>query len=158
MIPMIPHKLLAIGFLAAAGAIAIAARCPAATVSGTLVNQKGQPLAGRELHLQEEVSGASILTETGAGGSFSVDVPPGRYDLRDQDGPILRSGVLVGRQSKINAGKVQEASFPWTILQAEIVAPAVVRSPAAITAYVRPGGPIRSTPMPGNKPIPGKPH
>lgn len=149
ILAMTLHMRLATYFLATAGALMVALPCPAATVSGSLVDRQGQPMAGRELHLEERVSGDAILVTTGKGGEFTVNAPPGLYDLRDEDGPIIRYGVVTTHLSKLDLGRVREPGFPWTILQTEAIAPALVPSAAAITAYVKPGTPIRSAPPPG---------
>jgi hypothetical protein len=114
----------------------------AAIVRGTVLNKQGQPLSHLALHLESRVSHDSFLGLTGADGSFAIDVPPGYYQLRDSDGTIISPNIVTTHDAEVALGKLVRPGFPWPLLEQQVVAPAILKSPAPITAYVRPGGPI----------------
>lgn len=135
------------------GALAIVAGAGvgrAAIVRGTVLNKQGQPLSHIAVHLESRISHDSFLGLTGADGSFAIDVPPGYYELRDSGGTIISPDVVTTHDAEVALGKLVRPGFPWPLLQQEVVAPAIVKSPAPITAEVRPGGPI----APARRPVP----
>ncbi len=76
-----------------------------ATITGTVRDEKGMPLAGAVIQLIRE--GASHLvkqTYTAADGSFSAKIPAGRYSLKamaEGFGEVLFSSVQVGPSAEI---------------------------------------------------------
>ena len=107
-------------------------------ISGKLLTSDGQPAAGRPIHFEQQVSGDIYLTSTNSDGTFSVAVPPGIYDLRDERGPII-AGPILARDQNISLGAVSEPAPYRSIFQGEGIAPSRIRSPAATTANVVPG-------------------
>jgi hypothetical protein len=107
-------------------------------VSGKLLSYEGQPLADREIHFENVVSGDLFLGMTGKDGSFSVPLPPAFYNLREGDGPIV-AGYIQAQGDAINVGSVSEPPALQRLLERQGVAPAQVHSPAPITSDVRPG-------------------
>jgi hypothetical protein len=89
-----------------------------------------------------------FLTKTGRGGSFSLALAPGAYDLRDEEGPIIVRYIDV-RDQDINLGRVSEPGPLAQLLESERIAPALIESPASVTSNVVPGNPIVE---PVNKP------
>ena len=115
---------------------------------GRLLTHHGQPLASRQIHFENRVTGDVFLTKTGRGGSFSLALAPGAYDLRDEEGPIIVRYIDV-RDQDINLGTVSEPGPLAQLLESERIAPALVQSPASVTSNVVPGNPIVE---PVNKP------
>jgi hypothetical protein len=128
---------------AAVAAFAIAAACGissaalAANVSGVLIGSDGRPEAGRQLHFEGEVSGDLFLTPTGADGAFSLELPPGTYDLRAERGAIITSGIMVAKDN-IALGSVREPSgwSPMRLFQRQGVDKGIVGSQAGATANI----------------------
>ena len=117
---------------------------PSTRVSGVLTDPQGHPLAGVELHFQEVISQDMFTVRTHAGGSFATALPSGPYDLRDENGAIIVSGVRVGRQT-VSMGHVETPAplAPTRLFDRQVIGEAIVHSPAASGALVRaPGGPV----------------
>jgi hypothetical protein len=119
-------------------------------ISGKLLTYEGQPFGNRQVHFENRVSGDAFLTRTRGDGSFSFPLPPGEYNLRDEQGPIIRSHILAYGED-INLGTVAEPPQIQYLLQREGVAPAQVHSPAPVTSNVHPG-----TRIPPSGGIPGQ--
>ena len=58
-------------------------------VSGKLLTYEGQPAASQRIHFENAVSGDLFLAKTGPDGSFAFALPPGGYELRVEQGPIV---------------------------------------------------------------------
>jgi hypothetical protein len=110
-------------------------------VSGKILTNQGAPAANRQIHFENTVSGDAYLTQTGNDGSFSIELPPAAYNLREEHGPIVAGEIQVWNGA-INLGTVSEPPQIQHILQSEGVAPALIHSPAPITSNARPGRPI----------------
>jgi hypothetical protein len=119
-------------------------------VSGKLLTYEGQPFGGRQVHFENRVSGDVFLTRTRSDGSFSFELPPGEYNLRDEQGPIIR-GHIQAYSDDINLGTVSEPPQIQYLLERERVAPAQLHSPAPVTSNVRPGTGVQH---PGGQPAP----
>src|SRR6266851_2565547 len=76
-----------------------------ATISGTVRDNKGMPLAGAVIQLIREGANQIVRqTRTAADGSFSAKVPAGRYSLRamaEGFGEVLFSSVQVNASAEI---------------------------------------------------------
>ncbi len=76
-----------------------------ATISGTVRDNKGLPLAGAVIQLIREGANQLIKqTRTAADGSFSARIPAGRYSLKaiaDGFGEVLFSSVQVNPSAEI---------------------------------------------------------
>ncbi len=120
---------------------ALASREMSTEVSGVFAGNQGQAAAGHEMHFQNRVSGNLYSVVSGAGGAFSVRLPPGVYDLRGQHGAIIAEGVVVGR-SPLNLGQVHPPApySIWRWFQRQHVAEAIVQSPAPASAFVPAAG------------------
>lgn len=114
----------------------------AATVTGKFVTGDGKPLPHRELRFENSLSGDIYIAHTGTSGSFSVSLPPGDYQLRSDNGVVLKSPVVVG-QSAVSVGNVaQRDGFNfWGLFQRQTMAPATVETPAPSTARIVTGTP-----------------
>ncbi len=119
-------------------------------VSGKLLTYEGQPFGDRQVHFENRVSGDAFLTRTRGDGSFSFPLPPGEYNLRDEQGPIIRSHIQAFGED-INLGTVSEPPQLQYLLQSEGVAPAQIHSPAPVTSNVRPGSRVQH---PAGQPAP----
>ncbi len=108
---------------------------------GRLLTHQGQPAAGQQIHFENRVSGDVFLTKTRGDGSFSLALAPGAYHLRDEDGPIIVRYINV-RDQDINLGTVSEPGLLAHLLESEIIAPALIQSPASITSNVVPGNQV----------------
>jgi Carboxypeptidase regulatory-like domain/TonB dependent receptor len=63
--------------------VALASKGALATIAGSVKDSKGNPLAGAVISLIKEGAKAVVKeTRSGADGSFSTKVPPGRYGIR----------------------------------------------------------------------------
>ncbi len=106
----------------------------AANVSGTMSYPNGSPAQKRQLHYEDRTTGDIYVAPTEPDGSFSVDLPPGLYDLRAERGLILRYKINVGNED-LNVGHVVEPA-PLDVLrpfQREGVADTIVENPAPAT-------------------------
>jgi hypothetical protein len=124
-------------------------RATPVVLTGKVLSYEGQPLANREIHFENVVSGDVFLGMTGPDGSFSMPLPPGFYNLREGNGPIV-AGYILAQGDAINVGSVSEPPELQRLLEMQGVAPAQVHSPAPITSDVRPGNrvePIGSAPL-----------
>jgi hypothetical protein len=110
----------------------------AARVGGVLTGyETSTPLASRDLHFQNIITGDSYLSPTHSDGSFKATLPPGRYQLRTETGAIIVNAIPVGR-ADIDLGRVSELAplAPQRLWQAQAVAPTLLTSPAPSTAYL----------------------
>src|SRR5215471_15858336 len=110
----------------------------AATVRGVLTGYENTtPLASRDLHFQNIVTGDAYLSPTHSDGSFRASLPPGRYRLRTETGAILVDSIMVGR-ADIDLGRVSELAplALQRLWQAQAIAPTLLTSPAPSTAYL----------------------
>jgi hypothetical protein len=117
---------------------------PSTRVSGTLADRQGHPLTHVELHFQGRINSDIYTIHTRTGGSFSIALPPGVYDLRGEHGAIIVSGVKVG-QHPVNLGQVQTPAplAPTRLFDRQEIGEAIVHSPAPAGARVlAPGGPV----------------
>lgn len=143
----------------AAFAIAVAAITPLTSanawiVRGVLTDASGKPLANRQVHFENRVTEDLFLARSGSDGSFSADLPQGRYDLRDEQGHLIEQKIQVKQGDDINLGSVhvQPSSVLEWPFKREGVAPYVVDTEAPATAHV-PEVPI-TPPPPSTAPIP----
>lgn len=119
----------------------------AATVSGTYSNRSGTPLAGHQLHFENQISGDIFLTLTGPDGSFSADLPPGIYDLRAERGLVLYRGLQVDGGA-VNVGRVEDGA-PLDVrkpFEREGIAPSMVDTAAPATAHLHENGTASAQP------------
>lgn len=110
----------------------------AARVSGTLTGyENSTPLASRDLHFQNEISGDVYLTPTHADGGFATSLPPGIYSLRTESGAVLKSDIRVGSRP-VSVGVVSELAplAPARLFDYQAIAPSILTSPAPSTAYI----------------------
>ncbi len=121
-----------IAMLAILGIVGAAASpACAALVSGTLT---GAASGGRQIHFENRVTHDLFLLSTDPDGKFSVDLPPGSYDLRGDRGAIIGSPIVVD-ESDLALGKIA-GSDGWgaSIFHREGVLEGLVATPAPSTA------------------------
>jgi hypothetical protein len=121
----------------------------AARVGGVLTRyETSTPLASRDLHFQNNITGDIYLTPTHADGSFRASLPPGNYSLCTETGAILVRSILV-EHAALNLGQVSELApyAPQRLWQIERIAPWILTSPAPSTAYIATG---ETTPIPAS--------
>ncbi|HEY6394179.1 MAG TPA: carboxypeptidase-like regulatory domain-containing protein [Candidatus Binataceae bacterium] len=107
----------------------------AAVVTGRFSYREGPPAANRQIHFENRVSGDMFMAPTNADGGFSVDLPPGTYDLRAERGVVLKADIKVGKED-MNVGQVLEPA-PLDVrrpFEREGLGQALVTSPAPATA------------------------
>jgi hypothetical protein len=110
----------------------------AARVRGVLTGyENSTPLASRDLHFQNIVTGDSYFSPTHSDGSFGAILPPGTYRLRTETGAVIVSSIAVGRRD-IDLGRVNELAplAPQRLWQAQAIAPTLLTVPAPSTAYL----------------------
>ena len=73
-------------------------------VSGKLLTYEGQPAANQPIHFENLVSGDLFLAQTGQDGSFSFPLPPGEYDLRVEQGPIVVNFIDADTEARSRYG------------------------------------------------------
>ena len=125
-----------------AAALAIAAltgmpsRAHAATVNGILVQYEGAPDPSRDLHFENIITHDIYMAPTHQDGSFSQQLPPGKYRLRTEVGAILASDISVA-DADVPLGRVSELAplAPARIFQVQTIAPTILKSPAPSTAF-----------------------
>src|SRR5665213_2328151 len=125
---------LAMAMLLGAG---LPATARAAIVSGTLTGYEGKAEPSRDLHFENCVTHDEYLAPTHTDSSFAQNLPPGCYDLRAEQGAILRHGIIVG-DSDIAIGTVSDLA-PLAcarIWDLEALFPTLLTSPAPSTAYI----------------------
>lgn len=126
--------LLALSILMAA-AVAVSG-ANAAVVTGSFVYRGGRPANQRQLHFENRVSHDMFIAPTGNDGAYSVDLPPGVYDLRAERGVVLKSGVVVAGDQPIDVGQSVEPA-PLDVrrpFEREGVGEAIVQTEAPATA------------------------
>jgi hypothetical protein len=125
---------------AIAGALLVcSARANAAMVSGVYTSRGGAPLAGHQLHFENQIGGDIYLARTGSDGSFSTDLPPGTYDLRAERGFIVKAKIVVDGD-EISVGRVTDAA-PLDVrrpFEREGLAPSLLDTGAPATAHLTP--------------------
>ncbi len=129
-----------LGLLAFAGAAALASEALAGTVSGVLLSPEGAPIASRQVHFKNVVTGDVFLTGTGPNGAFSVRLPAGDYELRDEEGVKGLAPITVADVS-LDLGSVREPGR-WSLsrwLGGEVVGDSLVKSPAPAAARLATG-------------------
>lgn len=121
----------------------------AARVTGVLTaHGSSTPLASRDLHFQNVITGDVYLSPTHSDGSFRAILPPGKYRLRTETGAVLMRSIVVD-QADINLGHINELAplTPERLWQSESIAPSRLASPAPSTAYVKTSD---TTPLPAS--------
>jgi hypothetical protein len=113
-------------------------------VSGKLLTYEGQPAASQPIHFENLVSGDLFLATTGPDGSFAYALPPGGYDLRVEQGPIVVD-FIDAQDEAVRLGTVSEPAKFQYWLQAEGLAAALIHSPAPITSNVQANNPYFPT-------------
>ena len=119
----------------------------AAQVSGVLTGYENPtPLASRDLHFQNTITGDVYLSPTHADGSFRVTLSPATYRLRTETGAVLLKSIVVGR-ANISLGRVHELAplAPQRLWQSQSITQSRLTSPAPSTAYVKTAD---TTPLP----------
>lgn len=107
----------------------------AAQVAGTLTGyESSTPLGNRYLHFENVATHDIYMTPTGADGSFSVNLPPGLYDLRTERGAILARRIVGSSRDAIGAVSDLAPLSPARLFELQAIAPAQVYSPAPATA------------------------
>jgi hypothetical protein len=130
--------------------VVLVARADAGVVSGVYTSRGGTPLADRQLHFENRISGDMFLTRTGVDGSFSSDLPPGTYDLRAERGLVLKSKIRVEGPDfsigHVNDGASFDVRRPF---ERQGIGPALVETDAPATAHVeKPGSGPAPAPVP----------
>ena len=85
-----------------------------------------------------------FLARTGADGSFAFALPPGGYNLRDEQGPIIVDFIDAQGEDVTLGAFSEPAQFQYW-LQAEGLAAALIQSPAPITSNVQANNPYFPT-------------
>ncbi len=126
--------------LAFAGAAVLASSALAGTVSGVLLSPDGAPIASRQVHFRNVVTGDVFLAGTGPNGAFSIPLPAGDYELHDEEGVKVLAPIRVADGS-VDLGSVREPGR-WSLsrwLGGEVVGDSLVKSPAPGTARLAAG-------------------
>lgn len=127
----------------AAGVVALvpisAGQAHAAMVSGVYAGAHDAPLADRQLHFDNLISGDIFLARTASDGSFSAELPPGNYDLRAEHGLVIKSQIIVS-DGAISLGRVSAGTklkhMTLGVFEGQGLAPALVGTAAPATAHV----------------------
>jgi hypothetical protein len=127
---------IAIGALVVTISMAVAGRAQAAAVSGTLVGSNGNPLSDREIHFEGSFTHDMFLVQTGAGGAFVIDLPPGAYRLRADRGAVIGSGIEVGDADLALGNVVGSTSNAPQFCNREGVVPGILTTPAPATSNI----------------------
>lgn len=116
---------------------------PSVKVRGVLTSRQGQPIVDFELHFQGLINPDIYTIHTRAGGSFSIALPPGVYELRGEHGEIIVPKVKVARPA-VNLGSVETPVplAPTRLFDRQAIGEAIVHSSAPAAARVHPGGPL----------------
>jgi hypothetical protein len=121
----------------AIAALALPARAHGAVVSGRFVYRNNAPAGNRQLHFENVISQDMFIAPTDTDGKYSVDLPPGVYDLRAERGVILQKNVVVGDNDITVPQAVEPAPLDVRRpFQHERIAEGIVTSPAPATANV----------------------
>ncbi|MGA2410705.1 MAG: hypothetical protein ABSG46_10005 [Candidatus Binataceae bacterium] len=129
---MLPTLMTGLFLAAIAPSIALAMR-----VGGTLVSPTGQPVASRDLHFQNCITGDIYLSPTHGDGSFGAQLPPGCYQLRSETGAIVEEPIIV-TDSDLALGRLPENSpnYLLRVWQSQSIFPSLLTSPAPSTAFI----------------------
>jgi hypothetical protein len=121
----------------AIAALGLAAPVKAATVAGRFVYRNGAPASNRQLHFENVISEDMFIAPTNSEGAYSVDLPPGVYDLRAERGVVLLKNVVVGSNDVTAPQAVEPAPLDVRRpFEHEGIAESIVQSPAPATANV----------------------
>ncbi len=126
-----------LGIAGAAGSPAFAAN-----VSGILTTVDGKAASSRQIHFEDLVTHDLFLIMTDRDGKFSVDLPPGSYDLRSDRGAILGPPIAVDEADLALGNIVQPIGWRGLIFRREGVLKGVVTTPAPSTANIPPFAPV----------------
>ncbi|MBF6569019.1 MAG: hypothetical protein IVW54_09100 [Candidatus Binataceae bacterium] len=126
-------------------------RTNAEEVSGVLAVSSG-PVAGRELHFENQATRDVFMAPSSGTGAFSADLPPGIYDLRGERGKVYLRDIIVS-DAPIELGTINHPSGfnPMWLFQMEGVQNVLVNTPAPGTADLMRTG---QTGIDSNLPIP----
>jgi hypothetical protein len=113
-------------------------------VSGKLLTYEGQPAANQPVHFENVVSGDLFLAQTGQDGRFSFALPPGGYDLRVEQGPVVVK-FIDAQGEAVSLGLLSEPHEIQYWFQGEGLAAALIKSPAPITSNVYANNPYFPT-------------
>ena len=132
-----------IAMLAVAGIVGAAGSSAfAANVSGNLVTVDGKAARNRQIHFENRVTHDLFLIMTLNDGKFSIDLPPGSYDLRSERGAIMGSLIDVDEADLALGNIVLPIGWRGSIFQREGVLKGIVTSPAPSTANISPFPPV----------------
>lgn len=126
----------------ALAALALPVCARAATVSGRFVYRNGAPANDRQLHFENVISEDMFIAPTNRDGEYSIELPPGVYDLRAERGVVLQRNVVVG----INNVTVPQSVEPAPLdvrrpFEHQAIAEAIVHTAAPGTANLH-GRPV----------------
>jgi hypothetical protein len=110
----------------------------AVRVSGVLTGyENSTPLASRDLHFQNVITGDVYLSPTHSDGAFGTSLPPGTYRLRTETGAVLVNSIAVERKD-VELGRINELAplAPQRLWQSQTIAPSRLSGPAPSTAYL----------------------
>ena len=122
-----------LGFAGAAGSPSFAAN-----VSGVLVTVDGKAARSRQVHFENRVTHDLFLIMSDRAGQFSIDLPPGSYDLRSDRGAIMGPLIAVDQADIALGNVVQRSGWRGLIFEREGVLKGIVASPAPSTANIPP--------------------
>jgi hypothetical protein len=132
-----------IAMLAVAGIVGAAGSSAfAANVSGNLVTVDGKAARNRQIHFENRVTHDLFLIMTVRDGQFSIDLPPGSYDLRSDRGAIMGPLIDVDEADVALGDIVQRAGWRGQIFQREGVLKGILATPAPSTANIPPFPPV----------------
>ncbi len=114
----------------------------AANVSGVLITVDGKAARSRQIHFEDRVTHDLFLIMTDRDGKFSLDLPPGSYDLRSDRGAIMGPMIVVDEAGIALGNIVQPSGWRGLIFQREGVLKGVVTTPAPSTANIAPFEPV----------------
>lgn len=133
------YRELALLALAAVTIVAVSMPARAGQIEGKLVVAGGQPEPDRQVHFENQVSRDIFVFQTGRDGSFSIYLPPGVYDLRQDWGRIIAKNILIGvNDEALQLGSLIDPQSNWLIdfIEYEGLGEAVVRGPAPSTTLL----------------------
>jgi len=114
----------------------------AANVSGVLITVGGKAAPGCQIHFEDRVTHDLFLIMTDRDGKFSVDLPPGSYDLRSDRGAIMGPLIVVDEADIALGSIVQPSGWRGLIFRREGVLKGVVTTSAPSTANIPPFPPV----------------
>jgi len=127
-----------------------AAQSTFGSITGTVTDQTGARVAGAKINVNNQDTGVSRKTTTGADGVYAVtDLSAGTYRVQVEAAGfnlLERNGIVLDANRTVNVDAQLAVGSSATKLEVAAVAP-VINTETSVTSFVKPGAEIADTPL-----------